>query len=281
MPKLSVIVPTHNRAEILEKTLRHLEAQTIAYEIEAIVINDVPNDKEFERVAKSDWRMEIYFETIKPCHQGVARNVGVQKAQASTALLIGDDIFLAKDACALHESIHRNTGTPIAVLGSTTWDPALEVTPVMEWLMISGWQFGYPKIDAYAGNLLPTNIQHQFTYTSHLSVPTEVAKRTPFREDVTLYGWEDVEWGMRLRTGGVRVYYEPNARGLHHHIITIEDSLRRMETIGKSAVLLGKHVPEFDRVPRGWKRLAYEILAKLPTMAGKHRAAFLRGMRSA
>lgn len=280
MPKLSVVIPTHNRPSTLEQTLGHLEAQTIASELEAIVISDVPNDKEFARVAKSAWQIPIYFETIEPCHQGVARNHGVQKAQSSTVLFIGDDIFLAPEACALHESIHRNGSTPVAVLGSTMWDPKLEITPVMEWLMVSGWQFGYPQIDSYAGDLLPEHIQHQFTYTSNVSVPTEVAKRTPFRDDVKLYGWEDVEWGMRLRDSGVRVYFEPNARGFHHHPMTLEDSLRRMETIGKSAVLLSTHVPGFDRVPRGWKRLAYEVLAKLPTMAGKHRAAFLRGIKS-
>lgn len=280
-PKLSVIIPTHNRADTLEKTLRHLEAQTIASEIEAIVINDIPNDKAFERVANSAWQIPIHFETIKPCHQGVARNHGVQKARASTVLFIGDDIFLKSDACHLHEGIHNSGSTPVTVLGSTMWDPEMEVTPVMEWLMLSGWQFGYPKIDAYAGNLLPEKIQHQFTYTSHISVPTEIAVRTPFLEDVTLYGWEDMEWGMRLRKNGVRVYYEPRARGYHHHRLTMEDSLQRMETIGESAVLLSKTISNFDRVPRGWKRLAYEVFARFPTMAGKHRAAFLRGMRKA
>ncbi|MBT4119575.1 MAG: glycosyltransferase family 2 protein [Candidatus Peribacter sp.] len=278
MPLLSVIIPTHNRANILEKCLTHLESQTIAEDIEVIVINDVQNDKEYERIANSAWQIPVSFETISPCHQGVARNKGVQKARSSTLLFIGDDILLAPDACALHVEAHEHASTPIAVLGSIEWAHDIEVTAVMKWLMQSGWQFGYPKIQKYAGGILPKNMQHQYSYTANISLPTEVAERISFRDDIALYGWEDVEWGNRLKNAGVRVYFESKSLGFHHHVITMEDSLRRMETIGKAAVVLAKAVPEFDRLPRGWKKMAYSVAALLPTMAGRHRKAFLRGI---
>lgn len=245
------------------------------------MIND-SDDPQFETLANTnDFQINIDFETIAPCQQGVARNRGVEKARSSTVLFIGDDIFLKEETCALHESIQRNRGTPTAVLGSTMWDPDIEVTEVMEWLMQSGWQFGYPKIEKYAGDVLPTRIQHQFAYTSHISVPREVALRLPFLEDINLYGWEDVEWGIRLREEDVPVYYEPNAKAYHHHTMTLEDSLERMETVGESAVLIKQIAPDFDRLPHGWKKVAYHIFSKFPTMAGKHRKAFLRGIQKA
>ncbi len=279
-PKVSIIIPTHNRAHILEQCLRHLEKQTIADQIEVIVINDIPNDKEYERVANSSWQLTLSFETISPCHQGVARNHGVQKAQSSTCLFIGDDIFLKSDVCAVHQNIHSNHSTPVAVLGETDWDPNMTITPVMKWLMESGWQFGYPQLSEYAHGIIPKNIQHQFTYTSHISVPTDIALRTPFNPDSTMYGWEDIEWGMQLRKNGVQVFFEPDAMAHHHHMITMKDSLKRMEVIGESAVIMEQSTPGFDRVPHGWKRIAYEVAAKLPTMAGRHRKAFLKGMRN-
>ena len=281
MPALSVIIPTHERSEILAECLKCLEGQTIAHDIEVVVINDAKDDKFDALAAKSDWHIPVQFKTIAPCQQGVARNHGVAMARSSTVLFIGDDIFLRPDACAVHASIHKNIGTPVAVLGATVWDPTMEITPVMEWLMQSGWQFGYPKIEKHAGNYLPENVQHLFTYTSNLSIPTEVAKRIPFREDMKLYGWEDIEWGMRLRAAGVRVFFEPEAKAWHHHVIALEESLRRMEMIGESVVHMSASVPGFDRLPRGWKRIAYKIFAKFPTMAGRHRAAFLKGIRQA
>lgn len=293
MPLLSVIIPTHRRPEILQKCLEHLQKQTIASDIEVIVVSDDMNEKCTMKNEK--WAISVRFLNVPPCHQGVARNEGVKVAQGKYVLFIGDDIFLAEDACEKHvkayESckrlavsikLHKELPTYrfplIATLGFTTWDPACGITPVMRWLESSGWQFGYPQIKKFSHDFVPRNIQHTYSYTSHISLPTEIAKLFPFRSDVSLYGWEDVEWGMRLRDAGVSLFYEPSAVALHHHHITLDNSLKRMETLGRSAVEIQKKVPEFDRVPRGWKLLAYRICALFPTMAGRHRRAFLQGL---
>ena len=148
----------------------------------------------------------------------------------------------------------------------------------MRWLERSGWQFGYPKIAKYAHAFLPEKMQEHFTYTSNISVPTEVARRFRFREDMTLYGWEDIEWGMRMKRAGIRLYYEPDAKALHHHHMTLEQSLARMETLGQSLVLLAEKVPDFRKQVSAVRRLALRARALLPTMSGKHQRAFLGGI---
>lgn len=284
----------------------------MAREIEVIVVSDGHDDKTAALFVKNQSQSEEgqgegqgreltipvqYFE-IEKSQQGVARNEGVKHAKGEYVLFIGDDIFLEPDACEMHLRVYQELGirtlelgdgaipipntqypSPCAVLGFTTWDPAAHITPVMRWLEKSGWQFGYPRISRYSGQLIPENIQHRFTYTSHISLPLSVAKELPFRTDVHLYGWEDIEWGRRLKNAGVRLVYEPAARALHHHHLTLEDSLRRMKTLGRSAVEFQKTVPGFDRVPTGWKLLAYKIFALFPTMAGRHRRAFLDGVQ--
>lgn len=281
MPDLSIIIATHKRADILATCLEHLEKQSIADHLEVIVIHDGQDEKTDRQMAKSSWQIPIYYESIPKSQQGVARNRGVQKAQASTCLFINDDIFLVPRACELHLRAHQQSSTPIAVLGEMDWDPDVGITKAMQWLMDSGWQFGFKKLKRFRNDYIPASIQHLFSYTSNISVSTEIAKRTPFREDITLYGWEDIEWGMRLRQNGVHLFFEPRAKGLHHHRIDLPASLKRMEIIGESAVSLQKVVKEFDRLPKGWKKLAYRIFAYLPTMAGKHRKAFLKGIAKA
>ena len=293
MPSLSVIIPTHRRPEILKTCLEHLEKQTIVNDIEVIVVSDGGDDESqvvrhkspaFACGLRTGRQVTTRFLEIAPCHQGVARNEGVKVAQGKYVMFIGDDIFLTEDACAKHVQSYTlrlaslTQGESFATLGFTTWDPACGITPMMRWLEISGWQFGYPQIEKFSHNFLPRDIQHKYTYTSHISLPIEIAKKFPFRSDVSLYGWEDVEWGMRLRDAGVPLFYEPSAIALHHHHITLDDSLKRMQTLGRSAVEIQKKVPEFDRVPRGWKLLAYRICALFPAMAGSHRRAFLRGL---
>lgn len=291
-PSLSIIIPTHKRADILRQCLEHIEKQTIATQLEVIVVHDGESGIENEKLKFENSRVH-YFE-IPKSQQGIARNRGVEKATADHVLFIGDDIFLAPDACEIHVKSHnlphpsppptgeggaeRRVGE-VAVLGFTTWDPACGITPVMQWLEKSGWQFGYPMIAKYAHKIIPAEIQHRFTYTSHISVPTAIAKAHPFNEDVTLYGWEDMLWGKELQKAGVELFYEPDAKAFHHHHIELSDSLKRMETIGKSLQTIKKNNPTFERIPRGWKLWAHWLLGLFPTMRGKHERAFIRGFQ--
>lgn len=293
-PALSVIIPTHKRAGILKKCLEHLEKQTIADELEVVVVSDGEDPETMEscRAVKLSSFQAFDFFHIPKSQQGVARNRGVEKAHAPTVLFIGDDIFLAPDACEIHLKNYgtverwngRLAGTAVppflrsAVLGHTTWDPACGITPVMRWLEQTGWQFGYPMIAPYAHKKIPSDIQHRFTYTSHISLPTDIAKAHPFRENISLYGWEDILWGTELRDAGVALIYEPDAKALHHHHIELEDSLKRMETIGRSLKKMKEIDPSFDRIPHGWKLQAKRLISLFPSLRGKHERAFLRGL---
>jgi len=279
MPRLSVIIPTHKRAEILAECVRRLEHQTIADQLEVIVIHDGADETTDALFKNTKWEIPVHYSSITKSQQGIARNRGVQIASAPVVLFIGDDIYLEKDACEVHIKTHA-THADSLVLGYTTWDPDADITDVMKWLEQSGWQFGYPMISQYAHSVVPMSMQHRFTYTSHISLPTNIAKQHPFRTDVNLYGWEDIEWGQRIQTAGIPLLYEPDAKALHHHHITMEDSLKRMQTLGMSAVKMEKVVTGFDRVPHGLKRLGYIFASMLPTMAGVHRKAFMKGVKS-
>ena len=285
MPSLSVVIPTYRRPQILKLCLQRLEAQTIADELEVIVVSDGPDPetaKIFQSAKSYQLQATSYLE-IPKSHQGTVRNFGVKHAHAPLILFIGDDILLERDACNRHLLAHRalsaTSSKLSAVLGFTTWDPACSVTPVMRFLEQSGWQFGYPKIKKFAHDFLPQKMQQRFTYTSHISLPTEIARKFKFREDVSLYGWEDIEWGDRLKAAGVRLFYEPDAKALHHHHITLEQSLTRMETLGKSLVHMAKIAPGFKSKIARWRLVLSRLRSLTPTMSGRHRRALLRGIR--
>ena len=289
MPLISIIIPTHKRAAILQQCLEHLGKQTAVDQLEVIVVSD-GEDPEAEKTVKRSYKYPYNFIAIPKSHQGVARNRGIEKAQGKYCMFIGDDIFLAPNAVEKHLEKLSAISDPtfakatvgkqrLAVLGFTTWDPSLDITSVMRWLEESGWQFGYPLLKNYEDDDVPEDIQHRFTYTSHISLPTEIVRAHPFREDVSLYGWEDIEWGLRLKQSGIKLYYCPSATAYHHHHMTLEQSLQRMETLGQSVVHLSRIVPELDRRPRGWKLMLYQIAAWMPTMGGRHRKAFLKGMK--
>lgn len=285
-PGISVVIPTHKRAGILARCLEHLERQTIADRLEAIVVSD-GHDPDTAAMIRSRpaGALRVRFIEIPKSQQGIARNRGVEEAAEGVVLFLGDDAFLAPDACERHLLAHsgrRAAGgdarKPLAVLGFTTWDPAVGITPAMRWLEKTGWQFGYPLLEPYRHAFVPAEIQHRFTYTINISVPAEIARAHPFRSDVSLYGWEDILWGMALREAGVPLFYEPDARALHHHRVTLEDSLRRMHTLGRSLAHISAIAPELDRMPTGLKLLAYRLIALTPAMRGRHYRAFLAGL---
>jgi glycosyltransferase involved in cell wall biosynthesis len=281
-PKLSIIIPTHKRTRILQKCLDCLSAQTFK-DFEVIVVSDGPDEKTAEMMQGLTWPFEIQYFAIPKSQQGICRNRAVEKARGDIVLLIGDDAFLAPDACEAHVRAHeqcrmKNEECRIAVLGHTTWDPSLKITKLMRWMEKSGVQFGYDKITKYAHNFLPEDLQHWFAYTINFSLPAKVLYQNQFREDVSLYGWEDIEWCLRLKDAGVRVFYEPDAKAYHHHEFSDAEVWERSKLLGISAVKMEELVPELKLVPRGLKKLAYRLTSLLPTNTGKHCRAFLRGM---
>src|SRR3989344_9235211 len=132
MPSLSIIIPTHKRAKILEQCLKYLANQTIKDQIEVIVVHDGEDDEETRKMIEAlpyNLQPTTYF-AIPKSQQGVARNRGVDRATAPLILFIGDDIFLEPDACEKHLKAHARDSR-LAVLGFTTWDPDLDITPAM------------------------------------------------------------------------------------------------------------------------------------------------------
>src|SRR3989344_826743 len=129
---LSIIIPTHKRAEILRQCLEHLERQTIKDLIEVIVVHDSEDDEETGKMIVAlpyNLQPTTYF-AIPKSQQGVARNRGVDRASAPIILFGQDDIFLAPNACEKHLHAHARDSR-LAVLGFTTWDPDLDITPAM------------------------------------------------------------------------------------------------------------------------------------------------------
>jgi glycosyltransferase involved in cell wall biosynthesis len=249
---LSVIIPTHKRASILQICLQKLfDQQNVDFEV--IVVEDGATDETRRAIAgfKSE---RCQFIQQSKSHQGVARNLGAAKAKGDLLLFIGDDIFAEPGFLARHVATHQNhPDDAVAVLGFTTWDPALKINTYMRFLESSGWQFGY---DLLKPGFVECADRYKFFYTSNLSIKKAFFEKERFDEDFTGYGWEDMELGYRLlKNRDMRLFYEPTARAYHHHLLTEADLSKKMWAVGKSAVHFEKLHPEIHVIPRGWKRL--------------------------
>ena len=70
MTQLSVIIPTHKRAEILRRCIERLELQTIADQIEVIVVSDGHDAETANLFRNAKWKTRVqFFEIEKSQHK--------------------------------------------------------------------------------------------------------------------------------------------------------------------------------------------------------------------
>jgi len=253
--KLSVIIPTHNRADILEVCLEKITRQE-GVDFEVIVVDDGSEDHTAKVVSGFE---DVIYIKQKASQQGVARNKGAKKATGDILLFIGDDIFVEPGFLMQHMNVHTlNANEETVVLGYTTWDPFLEINPYMEFLESSGWQFAYHLLSpGFTDHPEP----YKFFYTSNISLKKTLFDKEKFNTKFTEYGWEDIELGYRLwKKHGMRLYYEPDAIALHHHLIPESALEQKMQAVGRSAVKFEKIQPEVQVIPKGAKAILLKTI---------------------
>lgn len=268
-PYLSVVIPTYNRIEILEKVLRSLAVQVYAPTFEVVVVNDGSSDDTAARVdalrASGAITYSFTFETQENAGPGKARNRGVALARGRYVVFIGDDTVPEGAFLQEHARIHQQHGDDphVACLGYTGWPAEQKTTSFMHYINDYGLQFGYKLI--HAGDIVPFN----FFYTSNISLARELMTRYPFDTSFPAAAWEDIELAYRLDKLGLKIHYNAQAVTRHHHTMTIDSFARRQYTVGKSGAIFYEKHPELGH---------FLGVHELPTraMAGEKRMRRLR-----
>ncbi len=244
--RVSVVIPTFNRWEVLRETLDALRAQTHR-DLEVVVVDDGSTDGTTERLLEyRDAHPEL---SLLPLHQtnqkqGKARNLGVTRATGDLVLFLGDDTIPDPRCVEEHVAAHRQEGAPCAVIGFTDWHrERMRVTPFLEFVNGRGAQFSF--------DLLADGREAPFTnlYTSNVSLPRDVAAANPFDGAFTSYGWEDIELGYRLSRQGIPIVYRKAASTRHVHPQTLGGFLRRQRHVGGAIGVLYRLQPELAGNP--------------------------------
>ncbi len=117
MPEISVVIPTYNRFEMLERALNSVFSQGFK-NFEIIVIDDASTDNTGERLQRG-FKAEIekgvlrYIRNEKNQGRSVCRNTGIKLAQAGLiAFLDDDDYWLPEHLHSLNSFMneHKNIG---------------------------------------------------------------------------------------------------------------------------------------------------------------------------
>jgi len=202
----SIVIPTYNRQPILEKCLRALESQDLSpvqsYEI--VLVDDGSTDETLDWLAAH--REEFpHVRCFEQNHAGpaAARNLGVEEALGDTIIFIDSDLvvlksFLRSHFDALIQGREKLGGDRFFTYGA----------------VINTCNFENPTAEPYK----ITDFSAAFFATGNVAIPKHwLEKAGLFDVSFQLYGWEDLELGVRLKKLGLQLIKCPQAVGYHWH----------------------------------------------------------------
>ena len=239
-PEFSVVVPTHDRRDVLPEVVAALEAQRDAPPFELVVVDDGSTDGTAEWLAAH--RFAVPARLLRQENRGpaAARNAGVAAATGRWVAFLGDDTVPCPGWLAWHRRALRERGDApeLAVIGYTRWHPRLRPTRFLRYINERGPQFGYALIQDRE------RVPFNFLYTSNLSLGRELLLAEPFDLRFPHAAWEDIELSYRLHRRGLRLVYEPRAVVEHDHPTDYDRFAARQEKAGYSAVVFHELHPE-------------------------------------
>lgn len=238
----SVVIPTYNRRPILEKCLRALEQQHLAsgsvvrgYDV--VLVDDGSTDGTLEWLEAHSGEFP-HVRSIFQDHQGpaAARNLGVKNATGDTIVFIDSDLvvtenFLQAHADALVEGYRAVGSDRLFTYGR----------------VINTCNFDNPTAEPYK----VTDFSAAYFATGNVAIARHWLEEAGlFDTRFQLYGWEDLELGVRLKKLGLKLIKCPDAVGYHWHppfsLAQIDSAIDREIQRGRMGVLFYQKHPTWE-----------------------------------
>ena len=234
----SVVIPTYNRCHVLRKTLNALFNQTLEPALfEVIVVDDGSTDgtPQFVRPLVESAPVSLRYEWWENSGPGAARNRGIEIARGEHVLFIDDDIIADRMLLQEHLRYHRlHPGLNEAVLGQVTLAPGVPDTYLNRSHALYKWE---EIADCHL-----VNWTHFMTGNISLKRHFLLNARLFFDEE--LLNYEDAELGYRAAQHGLRIFYNKQAIGYHHHDLSRDQLMERARRYGRNRAVLHRKHPE-------------------------------------
>ncbi|MDF3027771.1 MAG: glycosyl transferase family 2 [Fluviicola sp.] len=182
---LSIVIPTYNRAHLIEDTLKSVLGQS-SPDYEVLIIDDGSTDNTSE-VVSSYLSDNIHYYRIENSERGAARNFGSSKARGTYInWLDSDDLLLPNHVSQIKQSAIENEFPDVLVFDYKNYFTSTQ---------------SYSKSHTQPGQINISNkqlIKGNFFSCNAVVVKTSVALNNPFNENRQLSASEDYELWLRL-----------------------------------------------------------------------------------
>ncbi len=230
---VSIVIPTYNRLPILTKCLDALEKQDWSGTYEVVVVDDGSTDETVDFLNRNAQRFP-HVRLVIADHRGpaAARNRGIHQARGETIIFIDSDLVVTPVFLQVHMQTLEASGTDRVFTYGRVVNTANFEDPTSEPYKITDFSAAYFA----TGNV---GIAKKWLLEAGL-----------FDEGFSLYGWEDLELGVRLKKLGLKLIKCPAAVGYHWHPAFTLGQLPRLKQVeyerGRMGVVFYKKHPTLE-----------------------------------
>lgn len=239
--KISVVIPTYNRLPILQKSIAALEQQSFkdskisSYEI--VIVDDSSSDRTLDWLAENQYNLP-HVKVYQQQHQGAAaaRNLGVMKAVGDTIIFIDSDLVVTESFLQCHADALVAGSQKLQSDRLFTYGAVINTNNFLD-----------PTSEPYK----LTDFSAAYFATGNVAIARKwLLSAGLFDTGFQLYGWEDLELGVRLKKLNLKLIKCPQAVGYHWHPAfsleqiphMIEQEIQR----GKMGVVFYQKHPTFE-----------------------------------
>ena len=239
MTRFSIVIPTHQRRQIVVRMVRALEHQELD-DFEVVVAVDGSTDG--TAAALRELSLPFPLEVVEQDNRGAgaARNAGAAAAEGEILLFIDDDMEADPRLLLEHDSSHRE-GAEI-VLGDLPLHPDSPPT-LLSWGVGLWARDRRERLIATGGEIGMSDL-----LTGQISVGRSTFERMGgFDDGITregLFGGEDTDFGYRAMRDGLRMVYNPKAITHQYYDVDPALYLRRVREAARSGQELALTYPE-------------------------------------
>ena len=234
---VSVVIPTYNRARLLQRTVAALADQETGgatYDVTYVSNGSTDGTEKAlqEIVARYPGRFR-YFQIAPTGGPAGPRNAGIRAATGDVVLLLDDDIVPEPDLVGRHAAFHLAHPEPHHVVMGEVYIPSDQLEDPMSLIH----DFPYHEVRNQE------RLDYLHFWTCNVSFKRTFMLENGMFDESFLY-YEDVLCGHRLARSGMHLHFLPSARGQHLNQMDPKDLPAKGRMIGRWLHPFVERVPE-------------------------------------
>lgn len=237
MTSVSVIIPTHNRRELLLEALASLRQQAYSRgSYEVIVAIDRCTDGTIE--ALESWKDFVTLSVASRGGKAAALNSGIELARGELALFIDDDMLPAPDFISAHVSAHSAVSQRKSTM--TGYSPVVLPFDADSLLQGAARRFAefHERLAEPDRVPAPTDLNG-----ANFSIRLEHLRDVGGFNEGYFFQRDDFELGARLMEAGFHLGYAPAAQAVQRITITPEEMISRAAPRAENDLRLAAEFP--------------------------------------